>query len=57
MNARSGIYQSAFNETRRLTGRLSLLMGVNGDVAVSKFTTTIIQRLDMCNYRVGVVLH
>lgn len=57
MTAESGIYQSAFKETRELTGRLSLLMGVNGVVELSEFTTTIIQRLDMCNYRVRLVLH
>lgn len=55
MTTGSGIYHSAMNETRRLTGRLSLLMGVNGDLAVSKFTTTITQTLDVCNYR--VILH
>lgn len=57
MTAESGIYQSVFKETKRLTSRLSQLMGVNGAVAVSEFTATIIQRLDGCDYRVGMILH
>lgn len=47
MTAESGIYQSVFKETKRLTGRLSQLMGVNGAVAVSEFTPPLFNGL-MC---------